>query len=154
MKPALFHKRICKVCSLVAATLILPALAYAQNNQGNGGINLGVPNGTYIYTISGSYNGAPLAASGRETFLANATGTGGTTSGETSFSLGGTIFSRITTAGTFTVNADGCVTWIDKQTSGSLLLTLHFNVYPTASGTTYTFVQTDTGAVATGTGTR
>jgi hypothetical protein len=27
----------CKVCSLVAATLILPTLTYAQNNQGNGG---------------------------------------------------------------------------------------------------------------------
>src|SRR6516225_8481534 len=25
----------CKVCSLVAATLILPSLAYAQNNQGD-----------------------------------------------------------------------------------------------------------------------
>jgi len=41
-----FHNHIRKVCPLVAATLILPALAYAQNNQGNGGpgINLGIPN--------------------------------------------------------------------------------------------------------------
>jgi hypothetical protein len=30
-----FHNRISKVCALVAATLILPALAYAQNNQGD-----------------------------------------------------------------------------------------------------------------------
>jgi hypothetical protein len=30
-----FHNRIRKVCALVAATLILPALAYAQNNQGD-----------------------------------------------------------------------------------------------------------------------
>jgi hypothetical protein len=30
-----FHNRIRKVCALVAATLFLPALAYAQNNQGD-----------------------------------------------------------------------------------------------------------------------
>jgi len=30
-----FHNRIGKVCALVAATLILPTLAYAQNNQGD-----------------------------------------------------------------------------------------------------------------------
>jgi hypothetical protein len=30
-----FHNRFRKVCALVAATLILPALAYAQNNQGD-----------------------------------------------------------------------------------------------------------------------
>ena len=35
MNPPLFHNCIRKVCGLVAATLILPALAYAQNNQGN-----------------------------------------------------------------------------------------------------------------------
>jgi hypothetical protein len=35
MNAPLFHNRICKVCSLVAATLILPSLAYAQNNQGD-----------------------------------------------------------------------------------------------------------------------
>ena len=31
------------VCSLVAATLILPALAYAQNNQGDGDVLTGHP---------------------------------------------------------------------------------------------------------------
>jgi hypothetical protein len=45
----------CKVCSLVAATLILTALAYAQNNQGddqgNGG--RGIPNRTYVSHITG-----------------------------------------------------------------------------------------------------
>jgi len=30
-----FHNRIRKVCALVAATLIFPALAFAQNNQGD-----------------------------------------------------------------------------------------------------------------------
>jgi hypothetical protein len=35
MNPPLFHNRIRKVCALGAATLILPALAYAQNNQGD-----------------------------------------------------------------------------------------------------------------------
>jgi ketosteroid isomerase-like protein len=33
MNPPSFHSRIRKVCTLVAATLILPALAYAQQND-------------------------------------------------------------------------------------------------------------------------
>ena len=38
-----FHNRIGKVCALVAATLILPVLAYAQNQGGNQGGNQGNP---------------------------------------------------------------------------------------------------------------
>jgi hypothetical protein len=43
-----FHNRIGKVCALLAATLILPALAYAQdsqggNNQGGNNNNQGGP---------------------------------------------------------------------------------------------------------------
>ena len=62
MKASLFHNRICKVCALVAATLILPALAYADNNQGDrgSGINLGVPNGTYAFQDSGYVPAIPL----------------------------------------------------------------------------------------------
>jgi len=30
-----YHKRIAKLCALAAATLILPGLAFADNNQGN-----------------------------------------------------------------------------------------------------------------------
>lgn len=55
MKAPLFHNRICKVCSLVAATLILPTLAYAQNNQGdnNQGDDLFSNNGlSYLITIT------------------------------------------------------------------------------------------------------
>ena len=55
MNPSLFHNRICKVCSLVAATLILPSLAYAQNNQGdnNQGDDLFSNNGlSYLITIT------------------------------------------------------------------------------------------------------
>jgi hypothetical protein len=143
----------CNVWSLVAATLILPALAYAQNNQGNGGpsINLGIPNGTYVYTISGYYNQVPIvpiAASGRTTYFAD-----GTTSGVSSFSIGGTVY-KVTVAGTFTVNADGSVSETEKQTSGPLLLTLHFDVYPTPNGNTLTILETDLGSIATGTSTR
>ena len=31
-----FHERISKACALIAATLLLPALAYAQNQNGQG----------------------------------------------------------------------------------------------------------------------
>ena len=55
MKASLFHNRIRKVCALVAATLILPSLAYAQNNQGdnNQGDTLLSNNGlSYLITIT------------------------------------------------------------------------------------------------------
>jgi hypothetical protein len=35
MNPPLFHNRIRKVCTLVTATLIIPALVHAQNSQGD-----------------------------------------------------------------------------------------------------------------------
>ena len=126
MNPPLFHNCIRKVCSLVAATLILPALAYAQNNQGNGpGINPSVPNGTYSFTNNGwvpaNPNQAPVvdgqvpvAEAGRETFIPTGTTNGlafGNTSGVAAFSAGGGVFS-ITFTGTFTVNANGSVSVI------------------------------------------
>ena len=55
MKASLFHNRIRKVCALVAVTLILPSLAYAQNNQGdnNQGDTLLSNNGlSYLITIT------------------------------------------------------------------------------------------------------
>jgi hypothetical protein len=137
MNPPLFHNRICKVCSLVAATLILPTLAYAQNNQGNGpGINPGVPNGTYSFTESGYVSGqVPLAGAGRLTFFAN-----GTTSGVASFSVGGTVYSGVTFAGTFTVNADGSVSAKSTTSQGEVVSEI---LYPTPDSSTIAFVQTD-----------
>src|SRR5580693_2090593 len=96
MKAPLFHNCIRKVCALVAATLILPALAYAQNNQGDG--RPGVPNGTYAFTQNGwvpAHPGqhpvvdgqVPLANAGRWTFFAN-----GTMSGVATFSAGSQVF--------------------------------------------------------------
>ena len=150
----LFHNRICKVCTLVAATLILPALAYAQNNQDGDagpGIKLGTPNGTYVFTITGyltdaSGNLLPLSAAGRETYFGN-----GSTSGVTTFSIKGQVQSRGTFTGTFTVNADGSVSETDTQVNG---LALHFHVYPTPDGNTFATIQTDPGAIASGFGTR
>jgi hypothetical protein len=56
MNPALFHNCIRKVCTLVAATLILPSLSYAQNNQGN---DLFSNNGlSYLVTITDASTGA------------------------------------------------------------------------------------------------
>jgi len=162
MNPPLFHNRICKLCTLVAATLILPALAYAQNNQGDDqgdgrpGIKPGIPNGTYSFTESGFY-GPPYpntsglvfaAAAGRETFFAN-----GTTSGVVTFSVGGQVFSGVTLAGIFRVNADGSVSQTINQTSFPFG-TLHFNNYPTPDDNTITNVQTDPGSTVSGFATR
>jgi hypothetical protein len=64
MKASLFHNRIRKVCALVAATLILPALAYAQNNQGDNhqGDDLFSNNGlSYLITITDPSTGAFVA---------------------------------------------------------------------------------------------
>ena len=64
MKASLFHNRIRKVCALVAVTLILPSLAYAQNNQGdnNQGDTLLSNNGlSYLITITDPSTGAFVA---------------------------------------------------------------------------------------------
>jgi hypothetical protein len=152
-----FHNRIRKACALIAATLILPALAYAGNNQGDEGpcFKPGIPNGTYVFNITGLGPAIPpatglasLAAVGRVTYFAN-----GTTSGVTSFSFGGTVHTGVTFVGTFTVNEDGSVSETDQQTSPPGLL-LHFNVYSTPDANTLTIVQTDAGTIASGFDTR
>jgi hypothetical protein len=156
----------CKVCSLVAATLILPALAYAQNNQGDDqgdgrpGIKPGIPNGTYVSHITGLVPAippatglAPIGAIVRLTYFPNAIMSGGITSGVASFSVGGTVLTGVPIAGTFTVNGDGSVTEIDTQTSGPGL-TLHFILYPTPDANTIAILETDTGTIASGVETR
>ena len=152
-----FHNRIRKACALTAATLILPALVYAGNNQGDEGPGFkpGIPNGTYVFNITGLlplFPGAtslvPLAAAGRVTFFAN-----GTTSGVTSFSVNGQVSQRVTFAGTFTVNADGSVSETDQQMKPPGLK-LHFDDYPTPDGNTITFVATDSGTIVSGFDTR
>jgi len=80
MKAPLFHNRIRKVCALAAATLILPSLAYAQNNQGdnnqgdnNQGDDLYSNNGlSYLITITDASTGA-FVARGMLTFHADHT---------------------------------------------------------------------------------
>jgi hypothetical protein len=142
---------------LITASLGLyfgtPVCGLAQNDQG--GIKLGVPNGTYVFNITGlvpptpgATTLVPLAAVGRVTYFAN-----GTTSGVTSFSIDGQLQTEVTFAGTFTVNTDGSVSETDKQTSGPGLL-LHFSLYPTPDGNTLTIVQTDPGTIASGVDTR
>jgi hypothetical protein len=77
----------CKVCSLVAATLILPSLAYAQNNQGdnNQGNDLLSNNGlSYLVTITDPSTGdfvarAMLTFHADHTVSAILTGQGGPT---------------------------------------------------------------------------
>jgi hypothetical protein len=70
MNAPLFHNCIRKVCTLVAATLILPSLAYAQNNQGD---DLFSNNGlSYLLTITDASTGM-FAARGVLTFHADHT---------------------------------------------------------------------------------
>ena len=163
MNPSLFHNRICKVCTLVAATLILPTLAYADNNRSDdhGDGRPGVPNGTYSITENGwvpaNPNQAPvvdgqvpLAGAGRWTFFAN-----GTTSGASAFTAGGQVFS-ITFKGTFTPNGDGSFSETDNITSINppFTATDHFFLYPSPDGNTIGLFGTDPGETTNGVLTR
>jgi hypothetical protein len=70
------HNRIRRVCALVTATLILPSLSYAQNNQGdnNQGDDLFSNNGlSYLITITNAPDTQPLMARGVLTFHADHT---------------------------------------------------------------------------------
>jgi hypothetical protein len=61
MNLPLFHNCIRKVCTLVAATLILPTLAYADNNRGD---DLFSNNGlSYLITLTDAATGAFVARS-------------------------------------------------------------------------------------------
>jgi hypothetical protein len=65
-----------KVCTLVAATLILPSLSYAQNNQGdnNQGDDLFSNNGlSYLITLTSTDIQPPIVARGVLTFHADHT---------------------------------------------------------------------------------
>ena len=56
-----FHNRIGKVCALVAAALVLPVLAYAgtDNGNGNGGQNNGNQNGHHKGDVPSVPDGGP-----------------------------------------------------------------------------------------------
>jgi len=84
------------VCSLVAATLILPALAYAQNNQGDEGrcFRSGIPNGTYAFEASGYISGTPICSAAQLTFFAD-----GKITMLRSSSFGGTIVKQLKLTG-------------------------------------------------------
>jgi hypothetical protein len=151
------------MCTLVADTLILPALTYAQNNQGNGGpgFNLGIPNGTYVYNITGLIPPAlgatplPVAAVTRLTYTPDATGSSGTTSGVASYSIATapvTLFTGVPVTGTFMVQRDGLLETY-YQHDGPMLM-LNFISYPTPDANTIAILETDPGALASGVGTR
>jgi len=71
--------------------------------------------------------------------------------GVASFSFGGEVFSGVTLAGTFTVNADGSVSATTKNSLGEVL---HLILYPTPDGNAIAFVQTDPGSITNGVLTR
>ena len=146
----------CKMCSLLAAFLILPALAYAQNN-------LGRPHGVYTFNITGLIPlepGAvplPVAAVTRITYTTNAAGTAGSTVGVASYSVNtspiATIFLNVPVTGTFTVQADGSLleTYFQQGPPNQIL---HFLSYPSPDANSIVILETDTGTVASGVGTR
>ena len=122
----------------------------AQDDQG---IKPGVPNGTYASHVTGYVPAGPsgplvpLAAAGNITYSAD-----GTTNGVFTASINGQV-STFPVHGTWTINPDGSISETDVQAGGPGL-TLHFRGYPTLDGNTITFVQTDTGSIASGIGTR
>jgi hypothetical protein len=147
MNLPLFHNCIRKVCALVTAALILPALAYAGDDQGDGrpGINPGVPNGTYAWHSSGSISGILVNSAAQLTFFAN-----GKITLLRSSSFGGAIVKRLLLKGTFTVNGDGSVS-LSLTTPSE---TINFDAYFTPDGNTFTFVETDPGTNVNGFATR
>lgn len=147
MNPSPFHNRIRKVCALVTAALILTALAYAGDDQGDGrpGINPGVPNGTYAWHSSGYVSGTPVNSAAQLTFFAN-----GKITLLRSSSFGGAIVKRLLLKGTFTVNGDGSVS-LSLTTPSE---TINFDAYFTPDGNTFTFVETDPGTNVNGFATR
>ena len=167
-----FHNRIRKVCALGRTWLALVAASVGlylvvadrglAQNQNDQGIKSGVPNGTYVGTnggylvpptpgISGQ---VPLAAATRGTYTPNATGSGGTVRGISTFSIGSPDFSQvfgITFAGTFTRNGDGSFSETITTSQG---VVLHFTLYPSPDGNTIAAVQTDLGSINNGVLTR
>jgi hypothetical protein len=139
--------------------LVLSDRGLAQNNQGQNdqGIRLGIPNGTYVFNITGFFPPAPgafAAAVTRITYTPNATGSGGTTRGVASYAIfGAQLYTGVTVTGTFTVNKDGSLLETYTQTS-SPFQTLHFISYPTPDANTIAILETDPGAVTSGVGTR
>ena len=138
--------RIRKVCALLTAAWILPALAYAGDDQGDGrpGINPGVPNGTYAFQSSGYVSGTLVHSAAQLTFFAN-----GKITGLRSSSFGGAI-SRVPVTGSFTVNGDGSVS-LSLTASNE---TVNFDAYFTPDGNTFTFVDTAPGSNVNGFATR
>ena len=153
-------KRLGKVLAFAGAVIglgtppglseVLADRGLAQDDQG---IKPFVPSGTYAFRDTGyvpagpSGSLVPLAAAGHITYSAD-----GTTSGVFTTSVNGQI-STFPVHGTCTLNPDGSFSETDTQTGGQGL-TLHFTDYPTLDGNTITFVQTDTGSIASGIGTR
>ena len=160
MKPAI-RRWLALAMAFLGLYLALPEGALAQNNQGQNdqgaGVNLVVPNGTYVFQDGGYLpvgpggTLAPLAAAGRTTFTPTSNH-GGTTSGVLWASINGQIV-QISIKGTFTVNSDGSVTEIEQQYGGPNAL-LHFTDYPTADCNIMPFVGIDSGTVVNGTYTR
>ena len=153
-------KRLGKLLAFAAAVIglvttlglseVLADRGLVQDDQDIGPF---VPNGTYASHVTGyiplgpSGSLVPLAAAGHITYS-----TDGTTSGVFTTSVNGQI-STFPVQGTWTINPDGSISETDVQAGGPGL-TLHFRGYPTLDGNTITFVQTDTGSIASGIGTR
>jgi hypothetical protein len=148
-----FHNRIRKVCALVAATLILPTLAYADNNQGDDqgdgrhGITVATLKGAYVTATTGSItvNGTviPITLAGVWTFFGN-----GTASGVFTFAAipGGSILSGLhsTFTTTYTRNADG-VSFTATNTDPTGEVNTE-ELYPTLDGSTIASNQTTAGS--------
>ena len=138
------------MCILAAVTLI-PALAHAQNNQGNGPTP--IPGVGFTIFTDGGYLSPPTPGIITPTPLAAASWTqnfpNGTSVGVVTFSIGGVISTRVTLSGTFTINPDGSMSSTVQQTSPPGFL-LHFIGYPLPDNSLNAFIGTDPGGNVTG----
>jgi hypothetical protein len=142
-----FHPRRRTVITAAAAcalatggALALTGTAQATGSTNPAACNLATLQGYYLFagngwSVTGNVN-TPTTFAGAETFNG-----AGTVAGSSTFASGATIYPRGPFTGTYTLAAN-C--------TGTLTIgtTLHFDIYVAPSGASFTYIQTDPGAVS------
>ncbi len=144
------HSNTTKTFAIVAVTALALAIAPAAKAQINKGCNNSTLQGTFAYTVTGSFVAAPAplglyAEAGAQTFDGN----GNTAT--TGMSNNNGSVSASNTAGTYTVNADCTGTFTLQIAPG---IASHYFFMIANNGSTYQAVCLDPVAVITRVGTR
>jgi hypothetical protein len=141
---------IARILTIAAVTVLALGIASTANAQVNRGCNNGTLQGTFAYTVTGSFVAAPAplgpyAEVGAQTFDGN----GGTTAAGMS-NTNGTVMAA-TRTGTYTVNADCSGTFTFQIAPG---ISSHYYFVIANDGSAYQAVCLDPVAVITRFGTR